>query len=98
MTLTTDELQLIADMLAEKNAEPLLVDRIRHEILTRQNVEPQIGFLVDAYGDTILTRWPVLATVWRQDNGLRQVAYNLAVDCSSVGHAEGHNCTCSEGA
>ena len=91
MTLTTNELKLFADMLAERGDQPLLLDRLRHEIATRTNTEPQVDFLVNAYGDTVLTRWPILSRVFKE--GLRDIMYNLAVDCASVGHAEGHSCS-----
>lgn len=91
--LTTDELKLFADLLDERGTDAPLVDRIRHEIATRENTEPQINTLVDGYGATILTRWPFLKQAWEQEYGLRAIMMNVAVDSSCVGHTEGHRCS-----
>lgn len=96
MTLTTNELQLFADLLDERGIEPLLLDRIRHEITAREAIDGQLDALVDAYGDTVVTRWPDLEQAWRQPYGLRDIVKNVAVDASDIGHAEGRSCSCRE--
>jgi hypothetical protein len=57
VTLTTNELKLIADMLAKHGdvSTRLLEDRIRHGIKAREDVDMQIDTLVHAYAVTALT-------------------------------------------